>query len=255
MKKAIRHLSSVSRRSSLGAYLKCGLLIVSFMIGFSSLAFSQKQVRKDIREGNKEYKQGNFSDAELDYRKALEGNARSMEAAYNLGNTLYKQGKFKDAFEQYQTVAGNETEKNKLAATWHNMGNILMAAKDYGKSIDAYKNALRNNPKDDETRYNLALAQKLQEDQQQQQNQNQQQQNQDQDQQEQQQDQQNQNQDQQQQQQDQKEQQQQNPNEMSKQNADQILDAMMQEEKNTQEKVKMEQMKQQKQRQQQNKNW
>jgi tetratricopeptide (TPR) repeat protein len=253
MKKVIRHILSATCRSSFVAYLRCGLFIFFFATGFSTLVFSQKQVRKDIREGNKEYKQGNFNDAELDYRKALENNARSVEAAYNLGNTLYKQGKFQDAFEQYQTVIDNEADKNKLASTWHNMGNILMVAKNYGKSIDAYKNALRNNPKDDETRYNLALAQKLQDDQQQQnQDQNQQQ---DQDQQQQdKQDQQNQQDKQQQDQQDQ-EQQPQNPNEMSKQNADQILDAMMQEEKNTQEKVKMEQMKQQKQRQRQNKNW
>lgn len=237
--------------------MKHWLLILSFVTGFSAFAFSQKQVRKDIREGNKEYKQGKMTDAELDYRKALEGNTRSIEAAYNLGNTLYKQGKIQEASEQYQTVVGNESDKSKLSMAWHNMGNVFMAAKDYGKSINAYKNALRNNPKDDETRYNLALAQKLWEDQQQQQQNQKQDQKQD-EQQKKEQDQQKQEQEQQkeqEQQQKEQEQQQQNPNEMSKQNADQILDAMMQEEKNTQEKVKMEQMKQQKQRQPQNKNW
>ncbi|MDR0681991.1 MAG: tetratricopeptide repeat protein [Dysgonamonadaceae bacterium] len=240
--------------------MKHWLLILFFATGFSIFAFSQKQVRKDIREGNKEYKQGKMTDAELDYRKALEGNARSIEAAYNLGNTLYKQGKMQEAFEQYQTVLNNESDKNKLSMAWHNMGNILMAAKDYGKSINAYKNALRNNPKDDETRYNLALAQKLWEDQQQQQqnqNQDQKQDEQQQKEQEQQQKEQEQKeQEQKEQEQQQKEQeQQQNKNEMSKQNADQILDAMMQDEKNTQDRVKMEQMKRQKQKQGTSKNW
>ncbi|MDR0864858.1 MAG: tetratricopeptide repeat protein, partial [Candidatus Symbiothrix sp.] len=207
---------------------------------------------KDIREGNKEYRQGKFTDAEVDYRKALETDARSVEAAYNLGNTLYKQGKGQESLEQYQIVVGNEKDKTKLSMAWHNVGNIFMATKDYKRSIDAYKNALRNNPKDNETRYNLALAQKLLDDQQNQ-DQNQDQQKDEQKQDEQQQDQDQQNQDQQQDQKDQQDQQQ-NPDKMSKQNADHILDAMMQEEKNTQEKVKMEQMNRQKQKKT-DKNW
>jgi tetratricopeptide (TPR) repeat protein len=226
------------------------------MVGFSSLSFAQKQVRKDIREGNKEYKQEKYTDAEVDYRRALEANARSTEAAYNLGNTLYRQEKGQEAAEQYQAVINNETDKIKLSMAWHNVGNLFMNGKDYKNSIEAYKKALRNNPKDDETRYNLALAQKLlhdQENQQQNQDQNQDKQEQQQEQDKQQQEQ-NQDQDQQEQQQDQPEQQQQNPDRMSKENAEQILDAMMQEEKNTQEKVKAEQMQQQK-RRKTDKNW
>jgi tetratricopeptide (TPR) repeat protein len=227
--------------------MKQFILIIFCIIGFSTGLFSQKQVRKDIREGNKEYKQEKYTDAEVDYRRALEANARSIEAAYNLGNTLYRQGKLQEALEQYQVVANNkESDKAKLSMAWHNTGNIMMAAKDYGKSIDAYKMALRNNPKDDETRYNLALAQKLLENQQDQNQDQKQDQNKDQKQQDQQQKQDQQDQ--------QQQEQQQNPNEMSKQNADQILDAMMQEEKNTQEKVKMEQVKQQKQKKT-DKNW
>ena len=230
-------------------------LIIALLIGFSTLSFAQKQVRKDIREGNKSYRKGNIADAELDYQKALKGNARSTEAAYNLGNTFYMQGKGKEALEQYQAVINNEKDKMKLAMAWHNVGDIFMSTQDYPKSIEAFKHALRNNPKDDETRYNLALAQKLLEnqenqdqDQNQDQNQDQQKKDQEQEQQQQQQDQQEQNQDQQQ------EQQQQNQDQMSKQNADQILDALMQDEKNTQERVKAEQMQQQKQRKT-DKNW
>jgi hypothetical protein len=222
--------------------------------GFASPASAQKQVRKDIREGNKEYKQQKFTDAEVDYRRALEANARSSDAAYNLGNALYKQGKGQESLEQYKIVTGNETDKSRLSTTWHNIGNIFLAsAKDQQgninnealtNSIEAYKKALRSNPKDDETRYNLALAQKLLQDNQ----------NQDQRQQQQQDQQQQQNQNQNQQQEQQQDQRQPNPNEMSRQNADQILDAMMQEEKNTQEKVKAEQMRQQRQRKTE-KNW
>jgi tetratricopeptide (TPR) repeat protein len=229
------------------------ILVVLFS-GFSTLAFPQKEVRKNIRSGNKEYKQEKYTDAEIDYRKALENNTQSVEAAYNLGNALYKQNKFPEASEQYQVVVGKETDKEKLAMAWHNMGNIFMNAQDYAKSIEAYKRSLRNNPKDDETRYNLALAQKLLEDQQQDQqnqDQNKDQQNQDQNKDQENQDQnkdQEQKQNQNQQQDDKKEdktQEQPQPEEkISKDNAQQILDAMLQDEKNTQEKVKEAQQRQ-----------
>jgi hypothetical protein len=118
------------------------------------------------------------------------------------------------------------------------MGVILQSSKQLPQCIEAYKESLRNNPKDDETRYNLALAQKQLKDQQQdQQNQDQQQQ-----QQEQKEDKQDQNKDQQEQdqkdQQQNQQQQQQNKNEMSKENAQQLLNAVMQDEKNVQDKVK-----------------
>lgn len=116
------------------------------------------------------------------------------------------------------------------------MGVILQPSKQYPQCIEAYKQSLRNNPHDDETRYNLALAQKMLKDQQQQQNQDkQQEQKQDQKQD----DQKDQNKDQNE---DQKKQpqqnQQQNKNEMSKENAEQLLNAVMQDEKNVQDKVK-----------------
>jgi hypothetical protein len=236
------------------------ILFIAFILGISSATFAQKQVRKDLRSGNKEYKKENYTDAEVDYRQAISGNAHSIEGAYNLGNALYRQGKAKESLEQYQVVVSNEKDKSKLAKAYHNAGNVFMATaqqakkenQEYSeplkKSIEAYKNSLKNNPKDDETRYNLALAQKLLKDSEGQGGGKDQNQDKDQD-----------KQDQQQQNQDKKEDkkqepQQQNPNQMSKENADQILDAMMQEEKNTQEKVKAEQMQQQK-RRKTSKNW
>ena len=146
------------------------------------------------------------------------------------------QQKAKEAMEQYESVSKIEKDKEKLAQIYHNMGVILQSSKQLPQCIEAYKESLRKNPKDDETRYNLALAQKQLKDQQQnQQNQDQQQQ-----QQEQKEDKQDQNKDQQEQNQDQQQQpqQQQNKNEMSKENAQQLLNAVMQDEKNVQDKVK-----------------
>ena len=186
-----------------------------------------------------------FVDAEVNYRKALEVNPKSTVSMYNLGNTLSQQQKFKDAMEQYVAAGKIEKDKMKLAHIYHNMGVLFQAGKDYAQAVEAYKMSLRNNPKDDETRYNLALAQKMLKDQQQ--NQQNQDQNQDQnkDEQEKKQDQQK---DQNKQNDQKKDDQQQQPpkpekkdNEMSKENAEQLLNSVMQDEKDTQDKVKKQQ--------------
>ena len=212
------------------------IYITAFLCLAVNVVFAQKTDRDYLRSGNKLYNDSLFIKAEVDYRKALEINPKSTDAMFNLGNALLMQQKAKEAMEQYESVSKIEKDKSKLAQIYHNMGVILQSSKQYPQCIEAYKESLRNNPKDDETRYNLALAQKLLKDQQQQQNQDQQQQQQ----QEQQQDQQEQNKDQQEQ--DQKNQQQQqqqnNKNEMSKENAQQLLNAVMQDEKNVQDKVK-----------------
>ena len=215
------------------------IYIISLLLlgGIVSVHAQQKTDRDYLRSGNKLYNDSLFIKAEVDYRKALDINPKSTDAMFNLGNALLMQQKVKEAMEQYESVSKVEKDKSKLAEIYHNMGVILQSAKHYPQCIEAYKESLRNNPKDDETRYNLALAQKMLKDQQQnQQNQDQQQQQQEQkeDKQEQNQDQQEQDQKNQQQQQ----QQQQNKNEMSKENAQQLLNAVMQDEKNVQDKVK-----------------
>ena len=218
------------------------IYIISLLLlgGIVSVHAQQKTDRDYLRSGNKLYNDSLFIKAEVDYRKALDINPKSTDAMFNLGNALLMQQKVKEAMEQYESVSKVEKDKSKLAEIYHNMGVILQSAKQYPQCIEAYKESLRNNPKDDETRYNLALAQKMLKDQQQnQQNQDQQQQKQQQDQQKEQQQEQNQDQ----QEQDQKneqqqQQQQQNKNEMSKENAQQLLNAVMQDEKNVQDKVK-----------------
>ena len=213
-------------------------IISLLLLGGISVHAQQKTDRDYLRSGNKLYNDSLFIKAEVDYRKALDINPKSTDAMFNLGNALLMQQKVKEAMEQYESVSKVEKDKSKLAEIYHNMGVILQSAKQYPQCIEAYKESLRNNPKDDETRYNLALAQKMLKDQQQnQQNQDQQQQQQ----QEQKEDKQEQNQDQQEQDQknqQQQQQQQQNKNEMSKENAQQLLNAVMQDEKNVQEKVK-----------------
>ena len=222
------------------------LLFIS-AFAFSGVSYAQKAERKNIREGNKLYGTEKYTESEIAYRKGLDVNPRSIEGTYNLGNALYKQQKFDEAAQQYQQIAGigesvmkTKNGTARLAQTYHNLGNIFMQKKDYGQSVEAYKQSLRINPYDDATRYNLALAQKLLKDQQQQQQQNQDQQDKD-------------KKDEEKQEQDTQEQPQQNE-QMSKDNAQQMLDAFLQDEKNTQEKVRKAQMQQQ-QRKKTDKEW
>ena len=214
------------------------ILSMLLLAGTAHGLAQDKTDRDYLRSGNKLYNDSLFIKAEVDYRKALELNPKSTDAMFNLANALLMQQKAKEAMEQYESVSKIEKDKEKLAQIYHNMGVILQSSKQLPQCIEAYKESLRNNPKDDETRYNLALAQKQLKDQQQdQQNQDQQQQ-----QQEQKEDKQDQNKDQQEQdqkdQQQNQQQQQQNKNEMSKENAQQLLNAVMQDEKNVQDKVK-----------------
>lgn len=227
-----------------------GVLLADDTQSNSRESSENKTERTEIRRGNKEYKSNNYVGSEIDYRKALDSNPSSLTATYNLGNSLYKQGKYSDAIKEYEKVVMSETDDNKLSEAWHNLGNSYFMEKNLPKSIEAYKNSLRINPKDDEARYNLRMAQLLleqnQQDQQQQQEQNKEKQNKDQQQQ-------------QQQQQQNKEQQNKDKNQlqqtnMSQENAQQILDAMQQDERNTQEKVRKALM-EQRQRRRTDKEW
>lgn len=217
-------------------YIGMALLL---LVGVSASA--QKAERDLIRKGNRFFKDSVYVDAEVNYRKALEINPKSTVSMFNLGNTLVQQNKLQEAMEQYVAATKIEKDKSNLAQIYHNIGVIFHSQKDYSKAVEAYKQSLRNNPKDDETRYNLALAQKMLNDQQQNQDQNQDQNNQDQQKEQEQQ----QNQDQQKnqdQQQDQPSQPEKKDNEMSKENAEQLLNSVMQDEKDVQDKVKKQQV-------------
>lgn len=166
--------------------------ICSLVISLQLVA--QNSDRDCIRMGNKYFRDKEFNKAETYYRKALEMNP-SLEAYYNLGNAVAFQGNDSVAFEQYKKALEQMAETpEKKAWVYHNMGNMtylngrsLMKAnspdamKSFQQAVELYKSALRCNPQDDETRYNLALAQYMLKKNQQNQDQNQQnQQNQDQ---------------------------------------------------------------------------
>lgn len=196
--------------------------------------------RQCIRQGNRLYHQKQWAQAEVEYRKALSKNAGNPQALYNLGCALMMQQKDSAAIVQYQKAAQAETNKLRRSKANHNIGVICQNHRMYGEAIKAYQQSLRDNPSDDETRYNLALCKQQNKNNQQQNQQNQDKQKQDQKQNE------NKDKNKEQQQQEQKEQ-------MSKDNAEQLLNAAIQNEKATQQRMKK--AMQQPQRRNVQKNW
>lgn len=231
-------------------------LLVFLTLILAVPVFSQttdrKELVKNIRKGNKAYEKGNYEEAEVSYRRAMEVNSASFDAIYNLANTEYKQGEYEDAGKRYSSVVNSTEDKAKKASAYHNIGNTFLSEEKYKESIEAYKSALKLRPNDMETKSNLAYAQKKLEEQQDggggdndqdQQNQDQDQNNQDQNQDQQNQDQSQQDQNNQDQNRDQQDQSQQQQPELSPQEAQQLLEAIQADERKTQEKVNKEKAK------------
>ncbi len=206
--------------------------------------------RQLIRNGNKLFRQQNYAKAEIEYRKALSKNPRNTQAMYNLGCALMQQQKDSAAVVQLQAAGKSETAKMRKAMVYHNIGVICQGHQMYGEAIEAYKESLRNNPADNETRYNLALCKRLQKKQKQnggggdkdkdKNNKDKQQKDKD-------------NQHSDKQQKDKEQQQKQPKDQMSKENAEQLLNYAVQAEKATQQRLK--QAQQQPQRRRLQKNW
>lgn len=203
------------------------ILVISILV---SSALSAQTDRQLIREGNRLFHMKDYAKAEVLYRKALEQNQQNPQANYNLGCALMMQQKDSAAVVQYEKAAQIETNKLRRSKAFHNIGVLCQNHQMYGEAIKAYEQSLRLNPKDDETRYNLALCKKLNKNQQNQNNQQQQQKDkqnneQDKDKKDQKQDKNDQ------------QQQQQQQEQMSKENAERLLDAAVQNEKATQQRI------------------
>lgn len=136
-------------------------IFVALFIFIGSTAFSKEEASKFIYNGNNSYKSNNYKEAEIDYRKSLEKDPNSSIAKYNLANSLYKQGNYQEAMDKYKELSGENFSKRELSKVFHNLGNSLLEDKKYNESVDAYINALKNNPKDEDTKYNLAYAQEM----------------------------------------------------------------------------------------------
>ena len=129
-------------------------------------ALALKKANDFVHEANQLINEDNFVSAEMEYRKAISEQPENVAGTYNLGNSYYKKGNFEEALYRQQQAAKNAVSKVEKHKAFHNIGNILMQSKQCKEAVEAYKNALRNDPADDETRYNLALAKECAEQQQ-----------------------------------------------------------------------------------------
>jgi tetratricopeptide (TPR) repeat protein len=217
--------------------MKLYLSLFIVMSMFLTREIYAQQDRRLIREGNREFEKEKYEDSEILYRKAMEDTKLPYVTSFNIGDALYKQEKYEEAAKKFKELSEQESEKLAKAGSFHNLGNSFLQANKLEESIEAYKSALRKNPNDLETKYNLAFAQDKLKEQQEQQEQNKDQ-NQDQDKQDQNKDQENQ--DNKPQDQDQNKEQDQEPSsdQISKEVAERILQALQEQEKDVQEKVK-----------------
>ena len=151
---------------------KIGIQLVAaftLLLGGSLLAQSEKpnpailEAQDFVAEGNEEFVSKAFSSAETSYRKAIAKDPANVAAKYNMGNNYYRNKKYDEGMTRYLQAAEVATSKAEKHRAYHNLGNAFYQQKDYKKAVEAYKNALRNDPTDDETRYNLALAKKEEE--------------------------------------------------------------------------------------------
>lgn len=221
-----------------------GRLLMSMAMMAMCLPALAQSDRDFVRSGNKLYRQQRYAEAETEYRKALSKNSRNTQAMYNLGCALLSQQKDSAAIVQLENAGKMEIAKKRKAMVYHNIGVICQGHQMYQQAIEAYRESLRNNPSDNQTRYNLALCQRQMKNQQggsknnkkkkEKQQQKKEQQNKK----------------------NQQQQQQQlpkNEDKMSRENAEQLLNAALQEEKATQQRMKKQEQSAQRRRLQ--KNW
>lgn len=134
--------------------------------------FAKKQADNHVYQGNNLIQEDDFISAEMSYRKAISEQSNSVAGAYNLANAYIKNGNAEEALFRLEQAVKTSVSKSEKHKAFHNIGNVLMQSEKCKEAVEAYKNALRNNPSDDETRYNLSVAKACAEEQEQQDDQN-----------------------------------------------------------------------------------
>lgn len=141
------------------------LLTYAFLSLAFAVSFAQDEPKQEkdrfLPKGNESYAEKNYADAEADYRISQSKFPKKAASSYNLGNSIYTQKHQVEAGFAYGNAIKNAVTREEKHKAWHNMGNVLMTMKDYQGAVNAYRSALINNPSDDETRYNYALAKKM----------------------------------------------------------------------------------------------
>lgn len=141
-------------------------LHLSFVIGHLSFCLVASQAaalpfRSDLNKGNDHYRKGEYSQAQDKYNKILEKKSSELKARFNLGDALYKQGKFSESENIFSALTSEAQDVKLKEPSFYNMGNAQFRQENYAGAVQAYEAALKIDPKDEDARYNLALAQKM----------------------------------------------------------------------------------------------
>jgi len=131
------------------------LFILSFLMSFNSFAQNKKSF---LRNGNELYTDSSYNEAEMQYRKSLEKDQDYFNASFNLADAVYKQERYEESSALFDALKDNAPTDTDLAKVYHNLGNSLVKEQKLEEAIDSYKSALRINPKDKDTRHNLAIT-------------------------------------------------------------------------------------------------
>lgn len=135
--------------------------IVILLAVLFSLVVKGQEKDKSLPEGNEAFNEKNYMDAETNYRISASKFPKKADSYYNLGNTIYTINQPAEAKFAYKNAIKNATTRPEKHKAFHNLGNVLMKEKNYEGAVNIYRQALINNPSDDETRYNYALAKKM----------------------------------------------------------------------------------------------
>jgi tetratricopeptide (TPR) repeat protein len=145
--------------------MKLFTLLVITLVHFSG--FSQPWM-DSLKVARKAYKNKEYDKATKYYKSAQNLAPKEVDLSEEIAQTTYRSRNFDDSEKVYQQAAASKSDKKEKAKMQHNIGNVRMKKKDYAGAIEAYKESLKNNPNDEETRYNLseAIRQKKQQEQQ-----------------------------------------------------------------------------------------
>ncbi len=124
----------------------------------SSFEARAESVRSLVNGGNDLYKEKKFTDAEVDYRKALEKKPDLVQGRFNLGNALYKQEKFDTSAQEFESAVISAQDQETKSRAFYNLGNTQVKAQKYQEAVTSYTESLKRNPNDPDAKYNLSYA-------------------------------------------------------------------------------------------------
>lgn len=145
------------------------IVLILWMLSLTVPMLAQSEKRL-VRQGNKLYQQGEFEKAAAIFQQATDKNPVNEKAGFNLGNALYQQKDYENATQKFKRIAEMSNDKQRESRALYNAGNSLMGLESFSESIPLFKQALRLNPNDEDARYNLAYARRMLQQQQDQQN-------------------------------------------------------------------------------------